>query len=61
MVEYSRTCLDRNQIKDINILKQDLVFLFIDPKTETHTPVTKICISMDWCTLQPFIVHEMDR
>jgi hypothetical protein len=48
-------------VRDLQISKQDLMTLFIDPKTSLHPPMKKKCICMDWCTYQPFIDHWMDR
>jgi len=49
MFEFYRTRLDRNQVRDLNISKQDLRSLFIDPRTRVKPHVKKKRICMDWC------------
>jgi hypothetical protein len=37
MFDYFRMGLDKNQVRDLNISKQDLMTLFIDPRTQNTT------------------------
>jgi hypothetical protein len=61
MYEYYKTSLDKNQVIDLNISKQDPMMLFIDTRTRLQPPVTKRCIGLDWCTYQPFLDNWMDK
>jgi len=61
MFEYYRTRLDKNQVRDFNILKQDLMSLFIDPRYGLQPPVNMKCICMDWCIHPQFSDNWMDR
>jgi hypothetical protein len=61
MFDYYRTDIDKNQVRDLNITKQDLMSLFIDPRTGLQPPVNKRCICMDWCIHQQFKDNWMDR
>jgi hypothetical protein len=54
MFDYYRTSLDRNQVRDLKISKQDFMTLLIVPRTITQPPITKKCICMNWCTYQHF-------
>jgi hypothetical protein len=47
MFDYYRTGIDKNQVKDLNIKKQDLMSLFIDPRTKLQPLVNKRCICMN--------------
>jgi hypothetical protein len=61
MYEYYRMGLDKNQVRDVNILKQGLMILFIDARIGLQPLVTNRHISMDWCTFQPFLYNWMDK
>jgi hypothetical protein len=61
MFDYYRTGLDKNQVRDLNITKQDLMSLFIDPRSGLQPPVNKRHICMDWCIHQQFRDNWMDR
>jgi hypothetical protein len=47
MFEYYRTGLDKNQVRDLNISKQGLISLFIDPRSRVQPLVNKKSICMD--------------
>jgi hypothetical protein len=61
MFKYYRTSLDKNQMRDLNIIKQELMTFFIDPRTGLQPPVIKKCICVDWWTYQPFTENWIDR
>ena len=49
MYEYYRIGLDRNQVKELGISKQQILFTFRDPRNGQELPLTKKRISIDWC------------
>ena len=57
MYEYYSTSLDRNQIKELNILKQQILFIFRDPINGQELLLTKKNISIDWC-IHPEIIQN---
>ena len=61
MFEFYRTELNKNQVRDLYISKQDMVSLFIDPRTREQPHVTKKHICMDWCIYPQFNANWMDR
>jgi hypothetical protein len=61
MFEFYRTGLDRNQVRDLGISKQDLMSLFIDPRSGQQPPVTKKHICIDWCIHPQILQNWMDR
>lgn len=61
MFEYYKNNMDKNQVRDLNITKQELMSLFIDPRTGLQPPVTKKRIYMDWCTHQKLKDNWMDE
>jgi hypothetical protein len=46
MFEFYKIGLDRNNVRDLGISKQDMMSIFIDPRSAQQPPVTKkhICI-----------------
>jgi hypothetical protein len=61
MFEYYRTGLDRNQIRDLGITKQDMMSLLIDPRTTQQPSITKKHICIDWCIHPQILQNSMDR
>jgi hypothetical protein len=61
MFEFYRTRLDRNQVRDLGISKQELMSLFIDPRSGQQPPVTKKHICIDWCIHPQILQNWMDR
>jgi hypothetical protein len=45
--EYFSIGLDRNQLRDLGISKQELLFIFRDPQNGQKLPLTKKCIYID--------------
>jgi hypothetical protein len=60
MFKLYNSRLDRNQVRDLNISKQNLMSLFIDPRTRVKPHVKKKCICMDWCIHPQFFDNSMD-
>jgi hypothetical protein len=44
MFEYYNTELDRNQVRDLNISKQQLLSIFRDPQNGQELPLNKKCL-----------------
>jgi hypothetical protein len=61
MFEYYNTGLDRNQVRDLGISKQQLMSIFIDPRSQQQPPVTKKHICIDWCIHPQISQNWMDR
>jgi len=59
--KYYNTELDKNQVRDLNISKQDLMSLFIDPRYGVQPTFNKKHICMDWCIHLQFLDNLMDR
>lgn len=59
--EHYRTGLNKEQIKDLNITKNNVLSLFVDPRDKELKLVTEKHICMVWCTYQPFLDNWMDR
>jgi hypothetical protein len=57
MFDLYRTGLDRNQVRDLGISKQDLMFIFIYPRSRQQPLVTKKGIYIDWC-IHAQILHN---
>jgi hypothetical protein len=49
MYEYYNIGLDRNQVKEPVISKQQILSIFRDPRNGQELPLTKKHISIDWC------------
>lgn len=52
--------LNKDQIKYLNITKQQLMGLFTNPRMKKTPLVTKGHICMDWCNIHPFKDNYMD-
>jgi hypothetical protein len=50
--EKYRIGMDKNQVRNLNITKQESMSLFIYPRMELYPLVAKRCICMDWCIHQ---------
>jgi hypothetical protein len=61
MFEYYRIVIDKTQVRELNITKQELMSLFIESRTGLQPPFTKRNICMDWCIHQKFKDNWMDR
>jgi hypothetical protein len=61
MYEYYSTGLDRNQVKELGISKQQILSIFRDPRNGQELPLTKKHISIDWCIHPQISQNWMDR
>jgi len=61
MFKYYSTGLDKNQVRDLNISKQDLMSLFINPRYGVQPPINKKNICMEWYIHPQFLDNWMDR
>jgi hypothetical protein len=61
MFEYYNTGLDRKQVGDLGISKQQLMSIFIDPRSQQQPPMTKKHICIDWCIHPQISENWMDR
>jgi hypothetical protein len=61
MYEYYSTSLDINQVKELGISKQQILSIFRDLRNGKELPLTKKCISIDWCIHPHISQNWMDR
>jgi hypothetical protein len=61
MYKYYSTDLDRNQVKEMGISKQQILSIFRDPRNGKELPLTRNQISIDWCIHPQIIQNWMDR
>jgi hypothetical protein len=61
MYEYYSTGLDKNQVKDLGISKQQILTIFRDPRNGQELPLTKKHLSIDWCIHPHISQNWMDR
>ena len=61
MYEYYSIGLDRNQVKELGISKQQILSIFRDPRNGQELPLTKKHISIDWCIHPQISQNWMDR
>jgi hypothetical protein len=61
MFDYYKTVIDKNQVRYLNITKQDLMSIFIDPRIKLQQLVNNKRICMDWFIQQHFKDKKIDR
>jgi hypothetical protein len=59
MYEYYRAGLDKNQVRELKISKQDLMTFFIDSRTRLQPPLNKETDFCGWVHF-PTIFRQMD-
>jgi hypothetical protein len=60
MYEYYSNGLDKNQVKELGISKQQILSIFRDPRNGQELPLTKKHISIDWCIHPQISQNSMD-
>jgi hypothetical protein len=61
MYKYYITSLDKNQIKEMSISKQQLLSIFRDPINGQKLALSRKHISIDWCIHPQISQNLMDR
>jgi len=49
MYEYYSTGLDKNEIEELRISKQQIFSIFMKPRNGKELPLNIKCLSIDWC------------
>jgi len=61
MYDYYNTSLDRNQVKEMEISKPQILSIFRDPRNGKELSLIKKWISIDWCIHPHISQNWMDR
>lgn len=61
MFEYYNAGFDGKKVGYLGISKQEIMSIFINPRSQQQPPMTKKCICIDWCIHPKINKNWMDR